>query len=113
MNSLKIICFSLFVFSFLLAGCNPFHTDPETTVTIKIFPVTKSKDREAILEILRGMTDKPGHTMSVKLDGKTMHITLSPVNDVQAFARRINFGHVQEVKNRSIIIEYVKHKEYI
>ena len=113
MNSLKLTCFFFFVFSFLLTGCNPFHTDPETTVTLTISPVSKSKDRDEILEILSGLTDKPNHTMSVRMDGETMHITLSPVRDVQAFARQINFGQVQEVKDRSIIIEYVKHKEYI
>jgi hypothetical protein len=33
---------------------------------------------------------------------------LSPVNDVEAFAKKINFGKVTEVKDRRVIIELEK-----
>lgn len=109
----KISCLLIIVAILLLPGCKPFKLDPEETVTIEISSISKNIDREEVLEILRGMTDTAGHRMSIRFDGDTMTVTLSPVNDVQAFARKINFGHIVKIDGRTVKIEYVKHKEFI
>jgi len=109
----KLSCILIILAILLLPGCNPFKHDPEETVTIEISSISKSTEREEVLEILRGMTDTAGHRMSIRSDGDKMTIILSPVSDVQAFARRINFGHVVKIDDRTVKIEYVKYKEFI
>lgn len=97
----------------LSLGCNPFRHDPEQTVLIEISPITGQAERDEVREILTGMTDGSGHTMTTRTEGDLMIIQLSPVRDVQAFARRINFGHVTQIEGRTVRIEYVKYKQSI
>lgn len=106
-------CLLLITACLLFTGCNPFKQDPEKSVTMEISSITESSEREEVMEILRGMTDGSGHSMTVRSDRDTMTVTLSPVSDVQAFARRINFGHVDKIDGRTIKIEYVKYKKFI
>lgn len=109
----KISVIVLVAVILLTTGCNPFHQDPEQTVTITVTSISKDDKREEVLEILKGMTGGSGHTMSVRTENDQLIIKLSPITDVQGFARRINFGHVEKVDNRTILIEYVKYKPFI
>lgn len=102
---LKTLWIVLLIFP-LLMGCNPFSHDPEQTVIIEVSSITRNSDRQEVLELLKGMTDNASHSMHIESDRDSMRITLSPVSDVQAFARRIKFGHVTKVKNRTITVEY-------
>ena len=95
-------------FLFLNVGCNPFAHDPEQTVHIEISSITEQAERDEVHEILKGMTEGSGHVITTKRDRDTLLIKLSPVRDVQAFARRINFGQVTEIEGRTVRIEYIK-----
>lgn len=97
----------------LLPGCNPFSRDPATTVTVEISPITREGERQEVAAILSGMTGGTGHTMTIRTSGDKMTVMLSPVRDVQAFARRINFGHVERIRDRTIFIQYAPAREYI
>jgi len=108
-----IVCLLLIPALLFLPGCNPFSHDPEKTVIIEISPITRNSDREEIAEILSGMTDGSGHTMTIRTNGDKMTVRLSPVRDIEAFARRINFGRVERIEDRTITIHYAPSREYI
>ncbi len=77
---------------------------PENTVTIKIMGVTDDATKDAIKDKLKTMTDG-GHSMSLMKMGGVLTVELSPVKDVEAFARKIDFGTVTEVKDRTVTVQ--------
>ncbi len=94
---------------FSLAGCGiSFEHDSAKTVTVVITGISTAADREEVGETLQGMTDGSSHLMTSSSSGSTMTIKLSPVTDVEAFSRKINFGDVTEVKDRTVKVTFVK-----
>ncbi|REJ68510.1 MAG: hypothetical protein DWQ31_07915 [Planctomycetota bacterium] len=87
-----------------LSGCN---FDPATTVNIEVSGVTASEQSERITEALKGMTDGGGHKMTSSRSGEVLSVRLSPVSDVEAFSKKINFGEVTEVVDRTVKVKYV------
>ena len=85
-----------------------FEHDPAETVTVEITGVNDEDDRDEIRETLKGMTDGSSHLMTSSSSGKKMTVRLSPVKDVQAFSRKINFGEVTQVDGRTVRVEFVK-----
>jgi len=96
-----------------LPSCNPFPHNPDKTVTIEISPIIRESERQKVLAILMGIADNASHSMTVRVDGNTMTVILSPVKDVQAFARRITFGQVDQIEGRTVRVKYGGYKEFI
>ncbi len=108
-------CFRCAVLSVLTAilltqsSCNiSFDQDPAKTVTVEITGVNDDDDRDEIGETLKGMAEGSSHMMTSSWSGDKMTVKLSPVGDVKAFSRKINFGEVTEVDGRTIKVEFVK-----
>ena len=90
-------------------GCNiNIKHDPDTTVIVEITGIKDKDDRDEVTKTLQGMTDGSSHLMSSSWSGENMTVKLSPVGDVKAFSRRINFGKVTEVNGRTIKVKFVK-----
>lgn len=100
----------LLLFGILLsAGCSfSFEQDPEETVTVEVSGVTNDDDRDEVSETLKGMTDGSSHILHSSWSGNTVTYSLSPVKDVDAFSKKINFGKVTEVKDRTVKVDFVK-----
>jgi HEAT repeat protein len=76
---------------------------PEETVTLNITGVTDLATRKTIEAKLVGWTDQPGnHQLRATPDGTTLRVSLAPVRDAQALAKKIDFGQVTGVKDRAI-----------
>ena len=90
-----------------VTGCN---MDPAVTVHLEIKGISEESDRESVLETLKGMTDGSGHSYTSSYAGDTMSVDLSPVSDVDAFSKKINFGTVTEVDaaTRTVRVDFVK-----
>lgn len=84
-----------------LVGC----MDPNTTVTIEVSGTTTSEERESILEdaIVLTNSNSRSYTSGYMNDVYTIH--LSPVEDVQAYADKIDFGTVTKVEGRTIYVD--------
>ena len=87
-------------------GCR-FEQDPAKTVTVEISGIS-DEARDAVQETLKGMTDVSGHTMTTRWDGQSMTVNLSPVADVEAFSKKVNFGKVTAVEGRTVKVDYVE-----
>ena len=88
-----------------LLGCNQ---DPAGTVTLEISGISAESDRDDVKKALKGMTDQASYnSYSSYSDGKKMTVNLSPVSDVDAFVKKVNFGTVTEVSGRTIKIDFV------
>ena len=93
----------------MLSSCSfSFEVDPATTVMVEITGVNDEEDRDDIRETLIGMTDGSSHMMTSSASGEKMTVELSPVEDIDAFSRKINFGEVIEVDGRTVKVEFVK-----
>ena len=86
-----------------LVGCNQ---DPAVTVTVEISGISAESDREDVKESLEGMTDGSSYSTNSSHSGSKMTISLSPVSDVDAFVKKINFGTVTEVKGRTVKVDF-------
>ena len=89
-------------------GCSLPKPDPATKVTVVITGLSDEAIRDEIQETLKGMVDGSSYQMRSQWTGDTMSVELSPVDDVDAFIRKINFGKVTAVNGRNIQVEYVK-----
>ena len=109
-TSFQITCLPIAIAILLIhSGCNlKFEHDPEKTVTIEITGSMTDDERDQIGEILKGMTDGTSHMLTSSWAGEKATIKLSPVFDVEAFSRKINFGKVTEVDGRTVKVEFVK-----
>lgn len=91
------------------SSCNiSLEHDPAKTVIVEIAGVKDEKDRDEIKETLTGMAEGSSHMMTSSWSGDKMTIKLSPVGDVKAFSRKINFGKVTEVDERTIKVDFVE-----
>jgi hypothetical protein len=88
-------------------GCN-FKHDPAKMVTIVITGISADADIERVKETVKKWTDGNSHLMTTNHDGGTLSIDLSPVTDVDAFVKKINFGEVTAVDGRKISVTYKK-----
>ncbi len=86
-------------------GCS-FEMDPATTVKLEITGISQADDREAVSDQLKNMTDGSSHMMTSTYSGDKLTVQLSPVSDVDAFSKKINFGTVTEIKDRTVKIVY-------
>ncbi len=113
-NTIGKIIIAVLLF-FGLHGCNrdqpvPAKAGPDATVTVEIVANISDGQREQIREKLEGMLDAPRSSVSLKHThiGNKLTFELSPVSDVQAFVKKIDFGKVTEVKDRSVKVELGK-----
>lgn len=84
-----------------LVGC----MDPETTVTIEVTGTTTSAQRESILEDAKSLTGSSSHSQMSSYMNDVYTIHLSPVDDVQAYADKIDFGKVTKVEGRTVYVD--------
>lgn len=92
-----------------IGGCDlSLEHDPATSVKLVISGIEGEDARQAVKDALEDMTDGSGHLMTSKIVGDTMTTTLSPVSDVDAFVKEIDFGTVTEVDGRKIKVDYVR-----
>ena len=87
------------------AGCN-FKHDPATMVTIQVTGATTDADRERIKDGVKKWVDGSSHMMTTSHSGGTLSIDLSPVTDVDAFVKKIDFGEVTKVDGRKINVTF-------
>jgi hypothetical protein len=95
-----------------LHGCRPDQpvpakVGPETTITVEVSGAINDGTRDEILRKLKDMLETPrsGEVFGHKQRGTNLTVELSPVSDVQAFSKRIDFGKVTEVKDRTVKVE--------
>jgi hypothetical protein len=88
----------------LLSGCgNPFKFDPATTVILKITGVERDEQEDIEEEVKELVQERANwHMTQVSQYGETLTIKATPVEDVQGFADRIDFGEVTSVEDRII-----------
>lgn len=86
-----------------LSGCG--SSAEEHTVTLKISGVRDSDHRDQITSRLPGLVEGSSHSMSSSWTGETMTVELSPVENIDGFARRIDFGAARVVGPRTIMVE--------
>jgi hypothetical protein len=87
------------------AGCS-FKHDPAKMVTIEVTGVTTEADRERIKESVKKWVDGSSNMMTTMHTGGSLSIDLSPVTDVDAFVKKINFGEVTKVDGRKISVTF-------
>lgn len=78
---------------------------PEQTVTIKVTGVQGEAQKEKILEELKGLTDTGAHTMTSYMTGGELTVQLAPVADPEAFSKKITFGSVTAVEDRTVKVK--------
>lgn len=96
------------VFSSVLSGCGRF--DPDKTAIIEVSGLVEQADRTEVLEILATMYDNDAAWKQSRslYNGSLLTVKMSPVRDVEAFSKRINFGTVTEVAGRTVKVRYIK-----
>lgn len=107
---LRIQIISLICLALLTVGCGlSLEQDPSETVNIEISGISAEPDRKEVQEALQGMTDGNGHSLRSNYSGNRMSISLSPVKDVDAFAKKIHFGTVTDVDvaSRTVKVDFV------
>ena len=91
-----------------IPGCGlSFEHDEATSVKLIVSGIEGEDARQMVKETLEEMTDRSGHMMTTRIVGDTMTTTLSPVSDVDAFVKKIDFGTVTDVDGRKIKVDYV------
>lgn len=93
----------------LQTGCGlSLEHDPAKSVTVEITGIDNEGDRESVSETLKEFVDGNSHMMSSFYNGQTMTmtITLSPVSDVDAFSKKIEFGEVTSVEGRTVKVTF-------
>lgn len=92
-----------------VGGCGiSLEQDPATTVKIEIVGVDDDADRESIKEDLTELVDGSSHSMTSFSSGDNMTVSLSPVTDPDTFSKKIEFGTVTSVDDRTIKVEISK-----
>jgi hypothetical protein len=86
-------------------GCN-FKHDPAKMVTIEVTGATTDADRRRIQDAVKKWVDGSSHMMTTMHSGQSFSIDLSPVTDVDAFAKKIDFGEVTKVDGRKISVTF-------
>ena len=81
--------------------------DPSKTVVVEITKITDKNIHDEIKETLKGMTEGSSHIMVSCSSEDKMTVKLSPIKDLKAFSRKINFGEVTEIDGRTIKVEFV------
>lgn len=86
-----------------ITGCG---TDPAQSVTVMISGApSDDAERERIKDALKSLMDsgpsKSTSSMSNSAE-RTLQMTLFPVRDVEAFAKRIDFGTVTRIDGRTV-----------
>ncbi len=76
------------------------------SITIKITGIPDDAAEDAITDKLLEMMDVGSMDWTTVDDVLTVEIT--PVKDVEAFARKIDFGKVTEVKDKTITVQVAK-----
>jgi hypothetical protein len=99
-----IVC-ALAAFVTAAAGCS-FKHDPAKMVTIEVTGATTEADRDRIQEAVKKWVDGSSHVMTTMHSGGTFSIDLSPVTDVDAFVKKIDFGEVTKVDGRKISVTF-------
>jgi hypothetical protein len=111
---MRLLLSTILCLMFTLAtGCGAF--DSAKTVEVEISGVDGNPAREEILEVLSTMYDKDAGSkrMHSSSSHDVLKVKMSPVSDVQAFSRRINFGTVEQVADRTVKVRYVPRGEIL
>jgi ABC-type uncharacterized transport system auxiliary subunit len=101
---------SVFVFAIALsaaavAGCD-FKHDPAKMVTIEVTGVANDAQRDRVQDAVKKWVDGSSHMMTTMSSGDKLSIDLSPVTDVDAFAKKIDFGEVSKVEGRKVSVTF-------
>ncbi len=92
----------------LLTQSSCISQDPATTVTVVVTGISDEDDREDVQVKLKGMADGSSHSIVTTTVNDKMTVRLSPVEDIQAFADKIDFGEVTEVDGRTVKVTFGK-----
>lgn len=85
--------------------------DPNTLVTIVVAKKLSNAEQDPIIEeILQSADDSDNINVVPTIEGETTIFTISPVADIEGFAKKIKFGKATKVdpKTRSITVELNK-----
>jgi len=107
LRSTHVILLGLIALTASATGCS-FKHDPATMVTLEITGISADADIERVKEAVKKWTDGGSHLMTTRHSGENLSIDLSPVTDVDAFVKKIDFGDVTAVDNRKISLAYKK-----
>jgi len=104
---LRSFVFAIALFGSAVAGCN-FKHDPAKMVTIEVTGATTEADRTRIQDAVKKWVDGSSHLMTTMHSGDSFSIDLSPVTDVDAFVKKIDFGEVTKVDGRKVSVTFKK-----
>ena len=93
------------LFLVMLSGCgNPFKFDPATTIVVKVSGINDDATKEQVSDTIVALVkeNSNSHKMVSKRNGNVLEYKISPVDDVQDYADRIDFGAVTEIDGRTI-----------
>jgi predicted Zn finger-like uncharacterized protein len=77
---------------------------PDMTIQIKITGIANAATRQYILDRLPALTGSKSHSLRSSTSGGATLVTLAPVPDPQAFAKKIDFGKVTDIQGRMILV---------
>ena len=86
-----------------LSGCG--SSAKENMITLQISGVRDRELRDQIASRLPELVESASPSITSDWTGETMTVELSPVEDVEAFARRIDFGVARVVDSGTIVVE--------
>lgn len=95
----------MFLMTFLAVLGTGCEHPPEKSVELEITGSLEEAERKKILEQLKGMTDGSSHFLTSSHSGTILTVTLSPVSDVDAFSKKIDFGKVERVEGRKVFVK--------
>lgn len=89
-----------------VVGCSQGgSSDEEKTVTLQISGVKDGALRDHISSQLSDLVDHPSPSMTSDWTDETMTVELSPVENIEELAGRIEFGDARVVGTRTIVVE--------
>ncbi|OUT55987.1 hypothetical protein SV7mr_23790 [Stieleria bergensis] len=91
-----------------ITGCSiSLDHDPEKSVTVEITEIPDQATNDELPEKLTEMVEGGSSMMTSFSSGtSSLTVTLSPVPDANEFAKKIDFGEVNEVKDKTIKVTY-------
>jgi hypothetical protein len=106
MKLAKILIGALGAVLLAAGGCT--GNDPKLTVTVSVTGIASVEESDRIEKSLKDLVSGPVRYTSSSRMGDTLTIQLSPVIDVQAFSRKINFGRVTESQGNTVKVTLAK-----
>lgn len=104
----SVVVAAVMALTLATTGCSiSLEHDPDKSVTVEITGIPDDATNDALPEKLTDMIDGGSSMMTSFSSGtSSLSVTLSPVADADAFAKKIDFGKVTEVKDNTINVTY-------